>query len=407
MISFAETVVNVKPNKSEENVIPYTYEETVMCIYEYGECYRNLNRELSLFSEADGTDNPGKIQRLMAWLRKMWDKFKAWLKRVFGFSSVSSNVDNEVADNIMENTVSKHSEPSATYKSPYIIKYSEAVKPIIDKISQRIKNNPSGKNSLNNGIVYDGIIQCANLLKDTIRESGLTQLRKGAVMDIMSDTSVGAVIASLFFSALTGLAPNKHASNDITFKYPSLFKKGCTSDDIRAMFTGITDAIQSNASSSDLNNKFAKLFGKFTKLDEYNGVFGFVIEMSGATSDGYTVATTNMAYVDIYGGIVDAAFGNTNIHDITRLISSCEMSNSYADIFNALKIEDKMTTESQINTYAKYINTMSHMFEVENAIMTNGLLMSLIAWFDVISKPLDEAIAKMGVAEPSTEQPTE
>ena len=107
MISFAETVLNTKPNKpEEENIIPYTYEETVMCIYEYGECYRNLNRELSLFSEADGTNNPGKIQRAIAWLKKMWAKFIDWLKRVFGFANANhGNVTPETLDALYEELI--------------------------------------------------------------------------------------------------------------------------------------------------------------------------------------------------------------------------------------------------------------------------------------------------------------
>ena len=112
MISFAETVLNTKPNKPEENIIPYTYEETVMCIYEYGECYRNLNKELSLFSEADTEENLGKLQIAINWLKALWEKFVDWLRRVFGFANANhGNVTPETLDALYEelnkNIVSK------------------------------------------------------------------------------------------------------------------------------------------------------------------------------------------------------------------------------------------------------------------------------------------------------------
>ena len=164
MISFAETVLNTKPNKPEEHIIPYTYEETVMCIYEYGECYRNLNKELSLFSEAEGTDNPGKIQRLMAWLRKMWEKFKAWFKRVFRFVNANSKVDPETASATMEKAIKS------------IDEYSTTIKPIIDDVSTMVENinKAGGPSTVENAnpLIMDAVIKCAgatvSLIKNTI-----------------------------------------------------------------------------------------------------------------------------------------------------------------------------------------------------------------------------------------------
>ena len=360
MISFAETVLNTKPNKlEEENIIPYTYEETVMCIYEYGECYRNLNKELTLFSEADGTDNPGKIQRAIAWLRKMWAKFVNWLKRVFGFVNVNSEVDPEVAKNAFDTEMAK------------MRTHSAKIKPLIQEVDDYIKASEGKPNCEVNTTLYDNIIKGSTIIGDIIKDTVLFKKGKTYVESIFSERG------------------------HICVRMHNHLNQFASTADARNAYQHLVDVISKTPqNANDINTAFLALFCNVTnKYDGKTIRTIFDIQMVKPTYDDMFIFELDVTYSEMFEGILSHVFDDVPMADVVRKMTSYKITTDVDNVYSNLRFPD-LEVEG-VPAYMAFIDAMTSVYEYENASRTTGFLMHMFWWVTHIATRLDYAVGEL------------